>query len=63
VQRLAGGYPQPFLSTHGQFLPGTEMANWRHKTCDRRMNCTGSAQTALKACVEYLLTAEIAAQN
>jgi hypothetical protein len=50
VRRLAGGSPQPSLCTHGRFLPGTRMANWRHKTCIQKRIALGLLQLHFKAC-------------
>src|ERR1700751_6197317 len=41
MRRLAGDSPQPSLCTHGRFLPGTRMANWRHKTCIQKRIALG----------------------
>jgi hypothetical protein len=41
MRRLAGVSPQPSLCTHGRFLPGTRMANWRHKTCIQKRIALG----------------------
>src|ERR1700756_4822340 len=41
MRRLAGVSPQPSLCTNGRFLPGTRMANWRHKTCIQKRIALG----------------------
>ena len=56
---MAGGFPQPSLCTHGRFLPGTRMANWRHKTCIQKRIALGVLSLHSRLVVEYLLTADL----
>ena len=57
VRRLVVVFPQPSPCTHGRFLPGTRMANWRHKLA-LLTNCIGMVQQHTRL-VECPLTADL----